>query len=505
MYRLLAGLTAALVLTSAALADGPQKGVVKSVDADKGVVTITADGRDLDLAVADDTKFMGPDKQPLPDGLKNKGLKAGVAVMFKAGVRDGKAVLEGLMLGGDAKGPDSPGSDIRRGVLKSVNKDTGAVTITADGKDLDFTVTDDTKVFAPGPGLEPLRDRLNDDRVKPGVDVMFRVVTKDGKPVLDGLKIGGGDKGPAPDRPQLKPFDSSKLKPLTELGADEYQGFKGGLYPDGKNERPADHEKAGLALAKKVQPLDADGKASADGKIVVLSVGMSNTVQAFDGFMHAAKGDSAVNPKVKLVNGAMGGMTAKAIQDPDDNGTGAKYWGHVDDLLKMAGVTRDQVQVVWIKEADAGPTQGFPTYAQTLEGELEKAVQILPARFPNVKLVYLSSRTYAGWATTALNPEPYAYESGFSVKWLIEKQIKGDAALNYDAAKGAVKAPWLSWGPYLWANGTTRRADGFSYEEGDFSSKDGTHESEAGLTKVGKELLKFFKTDTTTRDWFVAK
>src|SRR6516225_3173998 len=100
MYRLLAGLTAALVLTSAALADGPQKGVVKSVDADKGVVTITADGRDLDLAVADDTKFMGPDKQPLPDGLKNKGLKAGVAVMFKAGVRDGKAVLEGLMLGG---------------------------------------------------------------------------------------------------------------------------------------------------------------------------------------------------------------------------------------------------------------------------------------------------------------------------------------------------------------------------------------------------------------------
>ena len=504
MSRFAVGVAAGLVLCSAVLADGPQRGVVKSVDPDKGVVTITADGKDLDLAVGDDTKFMGSDKQPLADGLKNKNLKAGAAVMFKAGTKDGKLVLEGLLLGGDAPGPQPSPGDIRRGVLKSVDKDKGLVTITADGKDLDFTVTDDTKVFAPGPGLTPLPDRLKDDRAKAGAAVMFRVVTKDGKSVLDGLKIIGDDKGP-PDRPAPPPVDTSKLKPLTELGADEYQGFKGGLYPDGKNERPADHEKAGLALAKTVQLLDAAGKPSPDGKIVVMSVGMSNTVQAFSGFMRAAKGDKDINPKIALANGAMGGMTAKAIQNPDDKGSGTKYWDHVDEQLKAAGVTREQVQVVWIKQADAGPTQGFPKYAQTLEAELEKVLQVLPARFPNVKLVYLSSRTYGGYAKTLLNPEPYAYESGFSVKWLIEKQIKGESDLNYDPAKGAVKAPWLSWGPYLWANGTTKRADGFSYEEGDFSSSDGTHESESGQAKVGKELLKFFNTDSTTKDWFLAK
>jgi hypothetical protein len=294
--------------------------------------------------------------------------------------------------------------------------------------------------------------------------------------------------------------DLSKLIPLTDLGTKEYQGFPGGLYPNGKNERPPAHEAAGLELAKQVQPLDADGKPSADGKIVLLSIGMSNTNQAFGGFMRVTKEDADVNPKVVLVNGAQGGQTAALIQNVN-----AGYWKQVDNLLAKAGVTRAQVQAVWIKQADAGPNEGFPKYAQKLQAELAKIVQLLHTRFPNLKLVYLSSRTYGGFAKTRLNPEPYAYESGFSVKWLIEQQFKGDPALNYDRAKGEVKAPWLSWGPYLWARGTDKRGDGFYYEESDFAPSDGTHESQAGVMKIGKQLLQFFKTDSTTRDWFVRK
>jgi len=158
--------------------------------------------------------------------------------------------------------------------------------------------------------------------------------------------------------------------------------------------------------------------------------------------------------------------------------------------------------VIWIKQADAGPSEGFPGYAKKLQGELMRIVQLMPGRFPNLKLVYLSSRTYGGYARTRLNPEPYAYESGFAVKWLIEQQIKGESALNYDVKKGAVKAPWLSWGPYLWANGATKRADGFSYAESDFAA-DGTHQSPSGQEKVGRLMLHFFKSDTTTRSWFL--
>lgn len=307
-------------------------------------------------------------------------------------------------------------------------------------------------------------------------------------------------------RTPLKKVDTSKLKPLTELGSEEYQGFVGGLYPKGQNERPADHERAGIALAKQVRPLDASGKPSGDGRIVLLSIGMSNTSQASQGFerMSAKRGKTiGVNPQLVFVNGAQGGMTAARIQNPDDNAGGTKYWAEVDNRLKKAGVTRAQVQAVWIKQADAGPTEGFPAYAKKLEGELARIVQVLPVRFPNVKLAYLSSRTYGGYAKTPLNPEPYAYESGFSVKWLIERQLQGETQLNFDTTKGAVKAPWLSWGPYLWAQGATPRADGFSYAPTDFTEQDGTHQSLSGMVKVGDELLKLFQRDTTTRPWFL--
>jgi hypothetical protein len=326
---------------------------------------------------------------------------------------------------------------------------------------------------------------------------LLEVVTEAQKKRYLALKKSGGGFGP----PVVDRAELAKLRPLTEVK--EYKGHKGGLYPDGKNERPAAHEVAGVALAKKVRPLGRDGKPAADGKIVLLSVGMSNTSQVFTGFQKVASEDEDKAPAVVLVNGAQGGMTAKRIQDANDGGDGEEYWGEVDSRLKSAGATRAQVQVVWIKQADAGPSQGFPRYAQTLQRELEKIVQLLPKRFPNVKLVYLSSRTYGGFARTKLNPEPYAFESGLSVKWLIEKQLKGERGLNYDSGKGAVTAPWLSWGPYLWA-GPTKRADGFYSEEADFA-KDGTHHSAAGQRKMGEFLLGFFKTDSTAKPWFVKK
>ena len=393
-----------------------------------------------------------------------------------------------------------PAQEILRGTLKKLDISGKKVTVEIDGKQREFTLTDDTRVL--NSSGKDLAEKLKDFRE--GSAIMVAPVTRDGKELRGialGDRRGGNEPGRKNDGKPVSP-DTKSLKPLSELGREKYQGFEGGFYPEGRNERPKDHEAAGLRLAKQVQPLSAQGEPDPKGKIVLLSVGMSNTSQSSEGFQRELREASNLNPQVQFINGAQGGMTAAAIQNPDDGGRGKQYWDTVDQRLKQAGVSREQVQVIWIKQADAGPNQGFPKYAQTLQAELARIVQIFPTRFPNAKLVYLSSRTYGGYATTGLNPEPYAFESAFSVKWLIEQQISGDKSLNFDPARGEVKAPWLSWGPYLWANGSTKREDGFAYEPADFTVNDGTHQSPSGQRKVGQLLLKFFESDSTTKPWF---
>ena len=122
-----------------------------------------------------------------------------------------------------------------------------------------------------------------------------------------------------------------------------------------------------------------------------------------------------------------------------------------------------QPQVVWLKEARTQPTEGFPAAAESLSRDLGTVVRLIHQKLPSVKAIYLTSRIYAGYASTALNPEPYAYEAGFAVKWLIESQIAGVDSLNFDPDSGAVEAPWLSWGPYLWSDGLEGRSDGFTW------------------------------------------
>ncbi len=494
MLRPILTLLLSLTLSLASLAqDGPRNGQIKRVDAEKGTIVITADGKDHEFAVTDRTRIMDGSGSAIERGLKDDRIKAGAAVMFRGQERDGRVVLDGLRLGGDVPAPrDGQGGEIRRAKVKKLNLDKLTITLAADGKEHEMTFGEDLQVL--GASGKNVRERLKE--FKEGSDVQFQAGMRDGKPFVRAIRLAE-----APGT-RTSP-DSSKFKPLTELGTGEYQGFKGGLYPDGKNERPAEHEAVGVELAKSVGPLDAKGQPSDDGKIVLLSIGMSNATQAFSMFKQIADSDQEKNPKLVIVDGAQGGMTASVIRNPDDGVRGSQFWNTVDELLNGSRVSREQVQAVWIKEADAGPTQGFPKYAQSLQQELGEIARVLHQRFPSLKLAYLSCRTYGGYATTRLNPEPYAYESGFAIKWLIEQQLRGDESLNFDAAKGDVKAPWLSWGAYLWANGQRPNPDGLSYEESDFGG-DGTHPSQSGRRKVAELLLKFFKTDTTTRPWFVA-
>ncbi len=294
--------------------------------------------------------------------------------------------------------------------------------------------------------------------------------------------------------------------PLPDLGSGMYQGFVGGLYPGGSNVRPAAHEAAGLSEANQIKPLDAKGASdNSHGLIGLVSIGISNTTDEFgsggpNSFKPRADADPSKDPKVTIVDGAQGGKDAAAWADPND-GT----WSTLAQRLAAGGVAGPQVQVAWVKLALEYPNSygGFPASAQLLQTDIEAVLRHLKALYPNLQIAYLSSRTRAYTNEPAtLNPEPFAYESGFAVQWVVADQISGSGNLNFDPNKGAVVAPYLSWGPYLWADGINPRSDGFTWLCGDVQS-DFTHPSDNGVEKVASQLLAFFKTDPTASPWFL--
>jgi len=299
----------------------------------------------------------------------------------------------------------------------------------------------------------------------------------------------------------------------------------GGLYPNSTNTRPPAHLASGLDIAQnQIKPLDASGNVDlVNGKIVLLSIGMSNAYSEFGNanpgqFKYKSDLDPARNPKLTVVNGAESGETATDwtdyINDPQHT------WSTAIQRIASASATQQQVQTVWLKESDSYRTTDWGTFPNNmnssgLQGRLVSIIHGIHYYFPNAKITYISGRTRA-WTTGGnlaqnLNPEPRAYETSFADKWVIEQQINGDPTLNFDPSKGAVNAPWLSWGPYLWADGITPRSDGLTWpctNTNTTGSMDYTHPSSGagkGQDTAANELLAFFKTDPTATPWFLTK
>lgn len=297
------------------------------------------------------------------------------------------------------------------------------------------------------------------------------------------LAIAAAAVSEAPAGPSIIRADCERtttgLVPLTDFGRRRYRGYRGGLYPNLRNRPSPAYQRVGNAAARRVRAID--------GQIVLLSIGMSNTTQEYSRFKMYADLEPVRNPAVTIVDGAQGGQDAEAIRNPN-----APYWTYVDQRLAAAQATREQVQALWLKEAIAGENRAFPADALGLQGALRDIIGILRDRFVNLELVYLSSRIYAGYASTNLNPEPYAYQSSFAVKWAIQERIDG-----------AETRPWLGWGPYLWTDGLRgRRMDRVVWLCSDTTS-DGTHPSTSGREKVAKLLWHFFEEDETATPWFL--
>jgi hypothetical protein len=313
----------------------------------------------------------------------------------------------------------------------------------------------------------------------------------------------GGDVTP----PFETPPDTMKL-PLPQLGPWTYHNVMGGLYPGGFNQMPSAHSTVGANHARRIRPLDAAGNPSQDGRIVLLAVGMSNTQQEFAAFQELAQGQTGLRPELRLVNGARGGHAADSWDSP---GRPVYNWVR-DSVLAPAGLSEQQVQAAWVKLANITPPSAPSLPSQNADAyllmeRLGNTVRAMQQRYPNLQQVYLSSRTWGGYAAPgSASPEPYAYETGFAVKLIIDAQIRqilGEGIAPRAGDLGDEVAPWIAWGPYLWANGSEPRYDGLAWLRSDFVA-DGIHPSATGRAKVANLLSQFFRDAPWSRCWYLA-
>lgn len=282
-----------------------------------------------------------------------------------------------------------------------------------------------------------------------------------------------------------------------------------GLYADLSNEIPAAHLTKAREAANQIVPRDSAGNPSATGKIGLASIGMSNTEYEFRTFMEIASSRGMSN-KVVLVNGASEGQGTSEWSGVND---AFHPWSYLESQVSSAGLTKAQVQAVWLKITRIGPSSSFPGYIQDMERDLTIIIKkLMDNGYTNVKLVFLGSRIYAGYTTNPyLSPEPAAYEGGFAIRYLIQDQqglyssTKSNwVDITYDYSSNQ-EYPVLVWGPYIWADGETTNSEGLDYVCSDLTN-DGVHPAggvdQGAKGKVSNKLLDFLKTNELAKGWF---
>lgn len=291
---------------------------------------------------------------------------------------------------------------------------------------------------------------------------------------------GGPDSTPATRNIQPAPDPDSASTPPPSVGAVPLIDGPG-LYASGQNSPPAEHAMRGRDLADALRTRSRN---------VLLSIGMSNTRLEFDAFVTAERssGDKAAN--LVIVNGASDGQTARRWASMRN----AAPFQNADAALSAASATPNDVGVVWVKltnEADATLALWRPRF----KSDLRQTLLNLAAHYPNLKMMFLSSRVFGGCERSApvlLNPEPYAFETGPVVKEIVAEHISGSLLRNL----------WIGWGPYMWADGATPRSDGLTWDCSDFTAA-GVHPNAKGSAKVASLLSAFFRDDPVARIWFV--
>jgi hypothetical protein len=217
----------------------------------------------------------------------------------------------------------------------------------------------------------------------------------------------------------------------------------------------------------------------------MMGVGYSNADTEFQRFVDDLAFYPDVNPYLEVVNAAFPGCLGKHVEP------GGRCWPLYDSALAASDIAPSEVQIVWWKFYDTTAGLEGSALVDRFRERLTGQISELMVQYPNVKQVYISSRTYGGYASNGgltLGPEPVSFRSGEGVDAFI--------------AQGHPDV-WVSWGPYLWANGLIPNAEGLIWECSDFQGYDGVHPAEGANQKVADKLYGFFSTDPVAAQWFM--
>ncbi len=384
------------------------------------------------------------------------------------------------------------------------------------------------------------------------------------------------------------------------------------FYITTSNPAGASQDTIGRAFAALIQPIDGTtGLYDGTGNAVLLSLGMSNASDEWCGvgtdmgndgddnlcgsptysgkppsaysFMQEAAKQTGLNSSLVIVNGAISSQEAcdytlwsatqtlppycTAIPTGVNGAARVDYDAILTDQLSphVPELYENQVQAIWLKEADVlivqesgqsgigslGCTGCIPD-PYNLETNFGNIVRATKHRYPNLRIIFLTSRSYGGFTNFKPTHEPYAYEGGFANKWLVKAQIdqmnNGGCVVDTDAedlnylytpasnctASAAPEAVWVIWdrlpsteslagSTYIWAftpgenediypnsNNTIWPYNGQNPStctppETNSYFRDGQHPNDCGINQVGGTLLlNYFLTSPYTNPWFSA-
>jgi hypothetical protein len=235
------------------------------------------------------------------------------------------------------------------------------------------------------------------------------------------------------------------------------------------------------AAAAQIVPRSPTGDPDANGRIVLLTLGMSNTKQVSEGLRYVFRRETNdLHPALTFVNGAQGGMAAAEWANP-----ACQCWTTLSAILDKAAVTDAQVAAIFLMTTVKHPRVDAPTTAAQFAVYTRQILTLIEARFPHVAIVIPAANYYGGYDVGQdKTPEPHQWQQTTTLPD-IQETWSGRTVL-------------AAWHP--WTDGDRVRDDGLNLELADVTDG-GVHLATSGKLKISRTLKAWLWAQPWTYGW----